>query len=59
MSDLAEMIMAIGEEKFLFGSDYPFRNSKAYIEEISRELELQEVILKRIIERDIFERLKR
>ena len=53
------MIMAIGEEKFLFGSDYPFRNSKAYIEEISRELELQEVILKRIIERDIFERLKR
>lgn len=59
MSDLADMIMAIGEEKFLFGSDYPFRSSKAYIEEISRELELQEVILKRIIERDIFERLKR
>ncbi|PHN01711.1 amidohydrolase family protein [Flavilitoribacter nigricans] len=58
LSDLAEMITAIGAERFLFGSDYPVRNSEKYIQELSEQLPLDESVLKGIIERDIFDLLK-
>ena len=58
MKDLEQLILVIGADKFLFGSDYPYRNSEHYIKEINAQLNLNETILKQIIERNIFDELK-
>ena len=58
MDELAELIKEIGEDRFLFGTDYPYRVSNTYIRVLEFELKLEEDVLRGIIERDIFDELK-
>ena len=52
---LTDLIKRIGVDKFLFGSDYPVTDSGTYLRELSSLLELDDDMLKSIVERDIFE----
>ncbi len=58
MSDLEQLMLDIGTDRFLFGSDYPYRTGPSYIEELYHELKMDKSILKNIIESDIFRELK-
>ena len=58
MPELEQLMSAIGAHRFLFGSDYPYRNSTAYIKELETRLNLSKSTLRQIIENDIFDNLK-
>jgi len=51
---LGFLMKEIEFDKFLFGSDYPVRNSQTYFEEFQKSLKIDYPILKEIAERDIF-----
>jgi predicted TIM-barrel fold metal-dependent hydrolase len=50
-----EKMKSIGEERFLFGSDYPFRTSNTYFNQIRSEMEQNDLNLNSILTRNIFE----
>lgn len=54
IEELLFLMKEIGFDKFLFGSDYPLRNSQTYFKELQELLRLEDAILKKISERDIF-----
>lgn len=54
--ELIKMIDEIGTEHFLFGSDYPFRNSTEYQKLLEKELKLDDGSLNEILTRNIFEK---
>jgi predicted TIM-barrel fold metal-dependent hydrolase len=56
--DLLSQITEIGEEHFLFGSDYPFLNVEAYIRMLDTAINSTTIDLISIIERDIFDELR-
>lgn len=58
-TEFLELMKKIGYDKFLFGSDYPVRNSPTYLNEIFNILNIETGELKKISERDIFEELKK
>lgn len=58
-TELLELMKKIGYDKFLFGSDYPVRNSPTYINEIFNLLNIEIEELKKIVEKDIFDELKK
>ena len=58
-TEFLELMKKIGYDKFLFGSDYPVRDSPTYLNEILNLLKIEIDELKKISERDIFEKLKK
>lgn len=52
--ELVELVEGIGEEHFLFGSDYPMRDGREYLDEISDRLPLDPGVLAAIAARDVF-----
>lgn len=46
---------SIGEKHFLFGSDYPFRTSRTYLNQIKTDMEENNLNLNSILTRNIFE----
>ncbi len=50
-----EKMKSIGEDRFLFGSDYPFRTSASYLDQIKAEMEHNNINLDSILTRNIFE----
>jgi len=57
--EFLELMNQIGFEYFLFGSDYPVRNSLTYFNEVSKLLGIPIKDLKEISQRNIFSELKR
>lgn len=55
--ELSKMINLIGEERFIFGSDYPMNSSKEYAKILREELLLEPKVLERIITRNIFKKV--
>jgi len=53
-AELTEIMEVIGFDKFLFGSDYPVRNTPTYFNEVSKLLDIPFDEFKKIVERDIF-----
>ena len=54
---LADAIERIGTDRFLFGSDFPMRNSEKYLAELSAKLPISETSLHRIASNNIFDTL--
>jgi predicted TIM-barrel fold metal-dependent hydrolase len=57
--ELVKLMKEIGYEKFLFGSDYPVRDSLTYYEDLRRYLPIEEGELERIVSRNIFAELRK
>jgi predicted TIM-barrel fold metal-dependent hydrolase len=58
-AEFLEIMKKIGYEKFLFGSDYPVRNSPTYLNELFNLLNIEYDEFQKIKERDIFDELKK
>jgi predicted TIM-barrel fold metal-dependent hydrolase len=58
MEELSELMSEIGEDRFLFGSDFPYRTCSTYLRVLEHELRLDSDVLRAIVERNIFEELK-
>jgi len=56
--EFLKVMNEIGFEYFLFGSDYPVRNSSTYFKELSKMLDISIDDLKEISQRNIFNELK-
>lgn len=54
--ELKKLIQEIGEDSFLFGSDFPVRESEAYKNELKYYLQLDAKLLDRICKNDIFKK---
>ncbi len=54
-SELKKMISKMGHKHFLFGSDFPLRSGKKYIELLNEELDLDAEMLEYIKTQNIFE----
>lgn len=54
VKQLRGLILKIGEEQFLFGSDYPMRNSATYSNELFDKLKLPPEVSENILKRDLF-----
>ncbi|MDF1697750.1 MAG: amidohydrolase family protein [Saprospiraceae bacterium] len=57
--DFLKIMKKIGYDKFIFGSDYPVRDSPTYINEFFNLMPIEKDELKKIIERDLFVALKK
>lgn len=55
-TELKKMISKMGHKHFLFGSDFPLRTGKKYIELLKEELDLGAEMLETIKTRNIFEK---
>lgn len=58
-AEFLEIMKKIGYDKFIFGSDYPVRNSPTYLNEFFNLLNIEIDELRKIVERDIFKELKK
>jgi predicted TIM-barrel fold metal-dependent hydrolase len=55
-SELKKIISKMGHKHFLFGSDFPLRTGKKYLELLKEELDLDAEMLESIKTRNIFEK---